>query len=135
MRSIGLPQKAVFSIFSIESILLGTTGIIIGIVNGIIGSELLTWYISFSIPIQAKFNLQIIIFWSFVSLIITVASSEITTRRTMDTIIADALSGESLFKLKTKKDLHRDWGTFFERQEEQKPVLQRIDFDKREEEK
>jgi putative ABC transport system permease protein len=135
MRSIGLPQKAVFSIFSIESILLGTTGIIIGIVNGIIGSELLTWYISFSIPIQAKFNLQIIIFWSFVSLIITVASSEITTRRTMDTIIADALSGESLFKLKTKKDLHRDWGTFIERQEEQKPVLQRIDFDKREEEK
>jgi ABC-type lipoprotein release transport system permease subunit len=135
MRSIGLSQSAVQSIFSIESILLGTTGIIIGIINGIIGTELLTWYISFSIPIQAELNLQIILIWSLISFIITIASSEITTRRTMDTIIADALSGESLFNLKSKKAVWREWGTFLESQERKKPVLTRIELNSREKEK
>ena len=128
MRSIGLPQKAVLQIFSIESILLGSTGVIFGIINGIIGSDLLTWYISFSIPIQARFNLQIILFWSFVSLVITVACSEITTRRTMNTIIADALSGESLFKLKTKKDVHREWGTYLEEQGLRKIEVKKVEL-------
>ncbi len=134
MRSLGLSQNAVQSIFSIESILLGTTGIIIGIINGLIGSELLAWFISFSIPIRAELNIQIILLWSLISFAITIASSEITTRRTMDTIIADALSGESLFNLKSKKAVWRDWGTFFESQQRQKSTQARIELNFKEKE-
>ncbi len=126
MRSLGLSQNAVLSIFSTESILLGTTGIIIGIINGIIGAELLAWYINFSIPIQVTFHAQFILLWAFISLLITVTTSEITTRRTMSTIIADALSGESLFNIKTKKSLYREWGTFLESKDLKESVLSQI---------
>ena len=135
MRSLGLSQNAVLSIFSTESILLGTTAIIIGIINVIIGAELLAWYINFSIPIQVTFHAQFILLWAFISLLITVTTSEITTRRTMNTIIADALSGESLFNIKTKKSLYREWGTYFESKGLKESVLSQISFDSKEKEK
>jgi len=53
----------------------------------------------------------------------------------MNTIIADALSGESLFNIKTKKSLYREWGTYFESKGLKESVLSQISFDSKEKEK
>lgn len=135
MRSLGLSQNAVLSIFSTESILIGTTGIIIGVINGLIGAELIAWYINFSIPIQVTFQAEFILIWAFISLLITVTTSEITTRRTMNTIIADALSGESLFNIKTKKSLYREWGTYLESRDKRESILDKISLDPKDKKK
>ena len=81
------------------------------------------------------FHAQFILIWAFISLLITVTTSEITTRRTMNTIIADALSGESLFNIKTKKSLYREWGTFLEFRDSKESVLDKISFDSKDKEK
>lgn len=106
-----------------------------GVINGLIGAELIAWYINFSIPIQMTFQTEFILIWTFISLLITVTTSEITTRRTMNTIIADALSGESLFNIKTKKSLYREWGTFLESRDKRESVLDKISLDPKDKKK
>ncbi len=53
----------------------------------------------------------------------------------MNTIIADALSGESLFNIKTKKSLYREWGTFLESRDSKESVLDKISFDSKDKER
>jgi putative ABC transport system permease protein len=99
MRSIGLSKGEVFRLFVSEAGLLGFTGVIIGIVNSIIGSDLLAWYISWSIPIEAKISgLQdqfLFILWIFISLIVTFGSSYIPSKRASQTNIIAAISGRT----------------------------------------
>ena len=88
MRAMGLTKGEVFSIFFAESTLLGITGVIAGIINGIIGSELMVWYISFSIPIKTSLSPSVIFFWVFISLLITVLSTIIPSYRSSRKLIA-----------------------------------------------
>ncbi len=88
MRAMGLTKGEVFSIFFAESTLLGLTGVIAGIINGVIGSELMAWYISFSIPIKTELSPSVIFFWVFVSLLITVLSTIVPSYRSSRKFIA-----------------------------------------------
>ena len=108
MRSMGLTEMNVIAIYSAESTLLGTTGVIFGVINGLIGSELIVWYISFSIPIQASINVGIILFWGILSLVISIVSSEIASRRSMNVPISHSIKGEGYSQQKMKIAWH-DW--------------------------
>ncbi len=109
MRSIGLSKQEVFRLFIAEAGLLGFTGVIIGITNSIIGSELLAWYISLSIPIKAEISgLQdqfLFVLWIFVSLGVTFASAYIPSKRASQTNIIAAISGRT--DIKDIKGLYR----------------------------
>ncbi|MFX1284180.1 MAG: FtsX-like permease family protein [Promethearchaeota archaeon] len=120
MRAMGLSQSDVLSIFSAESILLGVTGVIFGVFNGYIGAELLEWYISFSIPIETNANIIFIIFWVAISLVITFVSSQITSRRSVNTVIANALHSDLSFQVKKKQVTWTDFEKFMDSHLEQK---------------
>jgi len=94
LRAIGLSHSEVFQTLLVESTLLVTTGVIIGILNGLIGSELLVWYISFSIQIQTNISVNFILLWTILTIIIPVISTEIITRRTLRKAIAYTINTE-----------------------------------------
>lgn len=119
MRAMGLSHNAVLSIYSAESTLLGTTGVIIGIINGLIGSELMSWYIGFSIPIHTNISINFIAFWVIVSIGITIISSEITTRRSMQRVVADIIHSEGAFRSR-KRISWRDWEQFMDSYRDEK---------------
>ncbi|MHA2245910.1 MAG: ABC transporter permease [Candidatus Hodarchaeales archaeon] len=92
MRALGLSKKEVVSTFFGESTLLGISGVAIGIINGLIGGELLTWYISQSIPIKTDVSWNLIIFWVAVAFLITVVSTLIPSYRSSIKNIANAIN-------------------------------------------
>ncbi|MFW9854785.1 MAG: FtsX-like permease family protein [Candidatus Thorarchaeota archaeon] len=94
LRALGLYKREVFTTFLAESTLLGISGVVIGVINGIIGSELLSWYISLSIPIQTSvtFNSPFIIYWALFSLSITIASTVAPSYRASRRNIANAIN-------------------------------------------
>lgn len=92
LRAMGLSKREVFSTFLAESSFLGIVGILIGISNGILGAELIAWYISQSIPIKISFSLDLIIFWVFISLLITLASTVIPSYRSTRKNVANAIN-------------------------------------------
>lgn len=94
LRAMGLSHSEVFQTLLVESTLLVTTGVIIGILNGLIGSELLAWYISFSIQIQTNISVNFIFLWAILTLIIPVISTEIVCRRTLSKAIAYTINTE-----------------------------------------
>ncbi|MFX0205082.1 MAG: ABC transporter permease, partial [Candidatus Hodarchaeota archaeon] len=81
MRAIGLNKRGVFNIFMSESVILGFSALVIGVLNGLIGSILLAWYIRLSIPIEIEFPLNQIILWIVFSFLITVASTILVSYR------------------------------------------------------
>ncbi|MHA2245917.1 MAG: ABC transporter permease [Candidatus Hodarchaeales archaeon] len=94
LRAMGLSHSEVFQTLLVESTLLVTTGVIIGILNGLIGSELLVWYISFSIQIQTNISINFILLWVFLTMVIPIISTEIVSRRSLSKAIAYAINTE-----------------------------------------
>ncbi|MFX1515505.1 MAG: ABC transporter permease [Promethearchaeota archaeon] len=94
LRAMGLSHSEVFQTLLVESTLLVTTGVILGIINGLIGSELLAWYISFSIQIQTSISINFIFLWVFLTIIIPLISTEVVTRRTLNKAIAYTINTE-----------------------------------------
>ncbi|MFX1283308.1 MAG: ABC transporter permease [Promethearchaeota archaeon] len=92
MRAMGLSKSEVFSTFFGESTLLGITGVIVGIINGIVGGELMAWYISQSIPIKPNISWILILFWVTIAFTITVVSTVIPSYRSSTKNIANAIN-------------------------------------------
>lgn len=114
MRAMGLTKGEVFSIFFAESTLLGITGVIAGIINGLIGSELMAWYISFSIPIETGFSPSVIFFWVLISLLITVLSTIIPSYRSSRKLIAYAINSYVPRQGKTNPYSWENWNIYID---------------------
>jgi len=95
IRSMGLTKRGVFGIFMSESTALGFSTLIIGIIDGLIGSILLGWYISLSIPLSINFELYFdrILIWVGISFIITIASTILPSYRSSQKNVIDTISG------------------------------------------
>ncbi|MFX0016263.1 MAG: oligopeptide/dipeptide ABC transporter ATP-binding protein [Promethearchaeota archaeon] len=100
MRAMGLSKNGVISIFLAESTLLGVTAVIIGIVEGVIGSYLMQWYISTSIPINVSFDLRLILLWVGVTFLITIISTLIPSYRSSNKSVVAAISGRAIPEIK-----------------------------------
>ncbi|UCE14140.1 MAG: FtsX-like permease family protein, partial [Candidatus Heimdallarchaeota archaeon] len=98
MRSIGLTRKNVLGIFMAESIALGFSALVVGMINGLLGSILLTWYISLSIPIEIQFPLDQIALWTIFSMFVTLASTIIPSFRSSQKNIIAIISGRPMTK-------------------------------------
>ncbi|MFX0183473.1 MAG: ABC transporter permease [Candidatus Hodarchaeota archaeon] len=98
MRSVGLSKRGVFSIFMAESTALGFTGLIVGLLDGLIGSVLLIWYISFSLPIDLYFPPERIVFWIIISFLITIASTIIPSYRSSQKNVIATIYGRPMKK-------------------------------------
>ena len=109
LRAMGLTPSEVFQTLLVESTLLVTTGVLIGIINGVIGSELLAWYISFSIQIQTNISLDFILFWVFVTILIPLISTEIISRRTLSNAVAYSINTEIPRQQKRAPIVWHDW--------------------------
>jgi len=104
MRSMGISKKEVFSIFLAESTMLEVTAVIIGIIEGIIGSYLMQWYISTSIPIKVNVDPLMIIFWVSISFIITIVSTTIPSYRSSNKSVVAAISGRVIKEPKVEDE-------------------------------
>ena len=109
LRAMGLTPSEVFQTLLVESTLLVTTGVLIGIINGVIGSELLAWYISFSIQIQTNISLDFILFWVVVTILIPLISTEIISRRALSNAIAYSINTEIPRQQKRAPIVWHDW--------------------------
>jgi len=109
MRSMGLSKGGVFSIFLAESTILGILAVILGLINGIIGAELMVWYISQSLPIKTSFSGNMFLFWIIFSLIITVSSTIIPTYRSSNKSIIEAINSYIPRQLRAAPILWKDW--------------------------
>ena len=92
MRALGLSKGDVISTFFGESTLLGLSGVIVGIINGLIGGELMAWYISQSIPVETEISWTLIAFWVSVAFVITVVSTIIPSYRSSVKNVAQAIN-------------------------------------------
>ncbi len=75
IRSMGLTKWGVFSTYLAESTILGTFSIIFGLLDGLLGTVLLIWYLSDSIPIQLIFPIDQIVLWLLFSFILILIST------------------------------------------------------------
>lgn len=102
MRALGLSKTGVFRVFLSEAGILGFTGVIFGIINSILGSELLAWYIGQVIPIQVTIegtrDQFFFLLWIFVALLVTLGSTYIPSYRASQTNIIGAISGRHELK-------------------------------------
>ncbi|MFX0182920.1 MAG: ABC transporter permease [Candidatus Hodarchaeota archaeon] len=98
MRSLGLHKRGVLSVFMAESTALGFSALFVGLIDGLIGSVLLAWYISLSIPVQIVFPLDRIILWVFISLLVTLASTLLPSYRSSQKNIIATISGRPMYK-------------------------------------
>jgi putative ABC transport system permease protein len=109
MRSMGLARGQVFSIFFAESTILGLLGVILGIINGLIGAELMAWYISQSLPIKTSISFDLIVFWMMVSLLITITSTIIPSYRSSTKNVVEAINAYIPRQLKAQPILWHNW--------------------------
>jgi len=93
IRAVGLHRLGVFDIFMSESVALGFSALIVGVLDGLLGSFLLAWYISLSIPITVNFPLERILLWVIASFLITLASTFIPSFRSSRKSIVATISG------------------------------------------
>lgn len=98
MRSVGLSKRGVFSIFMSESTALGFTGLIVGLLDGLLGSILLIWYISLSLPIDLYFPPERVVFWIIVSFLITIASTIVPSYRSSQKNVIATIYGRPMKK-------------------------------------
>jgi putative ABC transport system permease protein len=102
MRSMGMSKGEVFRLFLSEAGTLGFTGVFIGIFNSIVGAELLAWYISQSIRTEAAISglrdTALFFLWIFISLLVTLGSTYIPSKRASQTNIIAAISGRHEMK-------------------------------------
>ncbi|MFX0208372.1 MAG: FtsX-like permease family protein, partial [Candidatus Hodarchaeota archaeon] len=99
MRAMGLHKRGVFDIFISESVALGLAALIIGFLDGILGSLLLAWYINQSIPIEIEFPLDRINTWVLFSFLITLASTLLPSFRSSRKNVVDTISRRPFRKL------------------------------------
>ena len=95
MRALGLSKKGIFNIFMAESIIIGVTVLGLGVLNGLLCSILLSWYIGLSIPIEIHFPLEQIMAWALFSFLITLGSTFLPSYRSSSKNINDTISGRS----------------------------------------
>jgi putative ABC transport system permease protein len=93
MRALGLSKMGIFNIFMVESIIIGVTVLGLGVLNGLICSLLLSWYIGLSIPIEIRFPLEQIMAWALFSFLITLGSTFLPSYRSSSKNINDTISG------------------------------------------
>ncbi|WP_455464245.1 ABC transporter permease, partial [Candidatus Hodarchaeum mangrovi] len=102
MRALGLSTVDVLGLFLTESSILGFTGVVVGIINSSIGASLLAWYISLSIPIQVALNSIrdqfLFMLWIGLSIVVTLASTYIPSKRASEVNIIAAISGRREMK-------------------------------------
>ncbi|MFW9904387.1 MAG: ABC transporter permease [Candidatus Thorarchaeota archaeon] len=98
IRSLGLHRRGVLTIFLAESTALGITAAFLGFIDGLIGSLLLGWYISLSIPIKIELSLNYVILWISFSILVTQVSAFIPSYRSSRRNIVAAISGRPLMK-------------------------------------
>jgi ABC-type lipoprotein release transport system permease subunit len=103
MRSMGLHKRGVLGIFMSESTALGFSALFIGLVDGLIGSVLLSWYISLSIPITVSFPIDRILLWVIASFLITIASTILPSYRSSQKNIIATISGRPMAKMYVEK--------------------------------
>ena len=109
LSAMGMTPSEVFQTLLVESSLLVITGVLIGIFNGLIGSELLTWYIGFSIEIQTSVSIDFILIWSILTIIIPVISANYISSRSLRKAIAYAINTEIPRQQKTPPKMWQDW--------------------------
>ncbi|MHA1444876.1 MAG: ABC transporter permease, partial [Candidatus Hodarchaeales archaeon] len=104
MRSLGLTRRGVFGIFLTESIALGVSALLVGLIDGLLGSVLMAGYISNSIPIEIDFSFLNIILWLMISFAITIFSTILPSYRSSRKNIVATMSGRPMTK--DHVDLH-----------------------------
>ncbi|MFW9777607.1 MAG: ABC transporter permease [Candidatus Heimdallarchaeota archaeon] len=98
MRSFGLSKRGVLWIFMSESTALGITALVIGLLDGLIGTILLVWYVSIHIPIDLYFPPERILFWILASFLITLASTYVPSFRSSQKNVVATISGRPMRK-------------------------------------
>ncbi len=99
MRSMGLPKRSIFGIYMSESTALGLSAVIIGLIDGLLGSILLSWYISLSIPVGIQLPLDRVFLWVIFSFMVTLASTILPSYRSSQKNIIATISGRPMTKL------------------------------------
>ncbi|MFW9779184.1 MAG: ABC transporter permease [Candidatus Heimdallarchaeota archaeon] len=99
MRALGLSKRGVFNIFMFEAVVIGLSALTLGVFDGLVGSVLLSWYISLSIPIRIEFPLEQIITWAVFSFLITLGSTFLPSYRSSSKKIIDTISGRPITRL------------------------------------
>ena len=107
MRSIGLRKRGVFGIFMAESIILGSSALIVGLIDGLLGSVLLAWYISLSIPITIEFHFDRILLWVIISFMITLASTILPSVRSSQKNVVATISGRPMVRSYVEKPVRQ----------------------------
>ncbi len=123
MRSMGLTKREVFSTFFAESTLLGITGVVAGIINGLVGSELMAWYISSSIPIETSISPSLLVFWVTISLLITVFSTILPSYRSSRKSVAFSINNYVPRQGKTNPYAWENWDSFIDEQLAKRDVI------------
>ncbi|UCG01281.1 MAG: FtsX-like permease family protein [Candidatus Heimdallarchaeota archaeon] len=98
LRGLGLHKKGVLAIFLAESTALGITAAFLGLIDGLLGSLLMGWYISLSIPIKIELSLNYTILWILFSILISQVSAFIPSYRSSRRNIVAAISGRPMIK-------------------------------------
>lgn len=109
MRSMGLTKKDVFSIFFAESTIYGILGVIFGIINGVIGAELITWYIGKSLPIKTSISPNLILFWISASFLVTITSTIIPSYRASNKSVIEAITTYAPRQIKANPIIWDGW--------------------------
>ncbi|MHA2096938.1 MAG: ABC transporter permease, partial [Candidatus Hodarchaeales archaeon] len=107
MRSMGLNRRGVFGIFMTESIALGASALLVGLLDGLIGAVLLADYISESVPINVSFPAANIGIWMGISFLITIFSTILPSYRSSRKNIVATISGRPMVKGYKEKDPYR----------------------------
>ena len=121
MRSLGLHKRTIFGIFMSESSALGLSAIIIGLIDGFIGSILLAWYISQSIPVLIQFPLDRVLMWVIFSFTVTIVSTILPSYRSSQKNIIATISGRPMTKMYIQKPIKPFSYTRFQEQEYPSP--------------
>ncbi len=99
MRSLGLNKRGVFGIFMAESTALGLSALVVGLIDGLLGSVLLSWYISLSITnIVIQFPFDRILLWVVISFLITLASTILPSYRSSQRNLVATISGRPMVR-------------------------------------
>ncbi|MFX0016195.1 MAG: ABC transporter permease [Promethearchaeota archaeon] len=98
LRSLGLHKRGVLGVFLAESTALGFSAAILGLIDGLLGSFLLAWYISLSIPIKIQLAFNYILLWLIFSILVTQLSAFLPSYRSSRRNIVAAISGRPMTK-------------------------------------
>ncbi|MFX0124664.1 MAG: ABC transporter permease [Candidatus Hodarchaeota archaeon] len=105
IRSMGLHKYSIFGIYMSESTALGLSAIIIGLVDGLLGSVLLSWYISLSIPVRIQLPIDRVLLWVIFSFMVTLASTILPSYRSSQKNIIATISGRPMTKMYIQKSV------------------------------